>query len=55
MVRHRISEACGHNPRRLVERYLELQQRYAHRLLPPATVSAEAGADVDEGSLPEFR
>ena len=32
-LRHRVSEACGHNAALLVERYLRLQQHYADRLL----------------------
>ena len=32
-VRHRISEACGHDPKRLVEYYLKLQGEHPERLL----------------------
>lgn len=32
-VRHRISEACGHDPRRLIEYYLKLQGEHPERLL----------------------
>ena len=32
-VRHRISEACGHDPRRLVEYYMKRQEEHAERLL----------------------
>ncbi len=32
-ARHRISEACGHNPKRLVEYYMERQEKHAERLL----------------------
>jgi hypothetical protein len=31
-ARHRISEACGHDPQRLVDYYIELQKKYEHRL-----------------------
>lgn len=31
-VRHRISEACGHDPRRLVEYYLKRQAEHPERL-----------------------
>ena len=32
-VRHRISEACGHDPRRLVEYYMKRQEEHTERLL----------------------
>jgi len=32
-VRHRISERFDHDPERLVAYYIELQQRYADRLI----------------------
>ena len=32
-ARHRISEACGHDPKRLVEYYLKRQQEHPERLL----------------------
>jgi phosphatidylserine/phosphatidylglycerophosphate/cardiolipin synthase-like enzyme len=32
-ARHRISEACGHDPNRLVEYYLRLQEKHPERLL----------------------
>lgn len=32
-VRHRISEQHGHDPQRLVDYYLELQQQFTKRLL----------------------
>jgi hypothetical protein len=35
-VRHRISEKCGHDPKRLVEYYMKLQkEKYADRLVRP--------------------
>jgi hypothetical protein len=33
-VRHRISEEVGHDPARLVEYYIRLQEQYRERLLP---------------------
>lgn len=37
-ARHRISERCGHDPKRLVEYYVRLQEKeYADRLVRPAT------------------
>ena len=32
-VRHRISEQCAHDPKKLVEYYIELQAKYADRVL----------------------
>jgi hypothetical protein len=32
-VRRRISERFGHDPRKLVEHYMELQKRHADRLI----------------------
>lgn len=31
-ARHRISEACGHDPQRLIDYYIELQKKYEPRL-----------------------
>jgi hypothetical protein len=44
-VRHRISEECGHDPRRLVEFYMKLEkEEYADRLVKrPKPVSARHG------------
>ena len=35
-VRHRISEECGHDPKRLVEHYMKLQERHKDRLVSPS-------------------
>lgn len=32
-TRHEISEKCGHDPRKLVEYYVELQKQHADRLI----------------------
>ena len=32
-VRHRISQRCTHDPKKLVEYYIQLQAQYADRLL----------------------
>ena len=45
-ARHRISEKCGHDPRKLVDYYLALQEeQYADRLVktPKAMPTAEKG------------
>lgn len=34
-ARHRISEECGHDPYKLVARYIEVQKHYKGQLLPP--------------------
>lgn len=36
-VRHKISAEHQHDPKRLVEHYEKLQEKYADRLLDPAT------------------
>jgi len=43
-VRHRVSEQCGHDPKRLVEYYIQLQEEYKDRLLetPKPESSSEA-------------
>ena len=35
-VRHQISEQCGHDPKRLVEYYMKVQEQYADRLVKPS-------------------
>jgi hypothetical protein len=38
-IRHRISEECGHDPKRLVEYYMKLEkEKYADRLVRPSNV-----------------
>ncbi len=32
-IRHRISERCQHDPTKLVEYYLQMQEKYQDRLL----------------------
>ena len=34
-VRHRISQQYAHDPKKLVEYYIQLQAQYADRLLEP--------------------
>ena len=34
-TRHRISEECGHDPHKLVARYIEMQKQYQSQLLDP--------------------
>lgn len=43
-ARHCISEAHDHDPRKLVEHYIELQKRYERQLL----------RDIEEDSLSEM-
>jgi hypothetical protein len=47
-VRRRISEQFGHDPTRLVAYYMEMQEKFRHRLLnaagtPAAETSQETG------------
>jgi hypothetical protein len=41
-IRHRISEQCGHDPRRLLDYYLAVQERYRDRLVTTARGSDSA-------------
>jgi hypothetical protein len=41
-VRHEISAKCDHDPRKLVEHYMELQKRHADRLITSPGPSWEA-------------
>jgi hypothetical protein len=45
-VRHRISEEVGHDPARLVEYYIRLQEQYRERLLsnPPNSRPGKSAA-----------
>jgi hypothetical protein len=47
-ARHRISEKCGHDPKRLVEYYMKLQEeKYADRLVKsPKPESQESLRDA---------
>jgi hypothetical protein len=47
-ARHRISEKCGHDPKRLVEYYMKLQEEeYADRLArSPKPASQESLREV---------
>ncbi len=53
-ARHRISEKCGHDPRRLVEYYMEVQKQYSDRLVwPSKQAPIDAAADVRSGDEKE--
>jgi hypothetical protein len=40
-ARHRISAAVGHDPRKLVEHYRQLQNRHRDRLVPERKAPSE--------------
>ena len=44
-VRHCISEKCGHDPKKLVEYYMKLQERHKDRLVRPDDTSANKPAE----------
>lgn len=45
-VRHRISQQCEHDPKKLVDYYMRLQERYRKRLLKAAQAEkSEAGTE----------
>ena len=52
-IRHRISEECGHDPKRLVEYFQKLQERHKDRLYRPKPRSIPP--IVMDGILPETR
>jgi hypothetical protein len=45
-VRHRISEECDHDPRKVVDHYIKLQKRYTGRLLAPKEEMEISGEPV---------
>jgi hypothetical protein len=47
-VRHEISQECGHDPRRLVEYYMELQKAHADRLIE--TLAPEEESNIPHNS-----
>jgi len=52
-ARHSISEECGHDPKRLVEYYMQLQQRHADRLVRSVdTPSKETSPDSEPTDRP---
>ena len=36
-IRHKISEECGHDPKKLVKHYIDLQKKYKNRLIRKST------------------
>ena len=48
-VRERISAEFGNDPEKLVEHYMEQQERYRHRMLRP---SAAQQGDAADAALP---
>jgi vacuolar-type H+-ATPase subunit H len=38
-IRRQIFAECGNDPKRLVEHYMEFQQQFADRLVPPPDTS----------------
>ncbi len=39
-IRHRISESCGHDPKKLVAYYMKLQEQYRDRLIGRSTATS---------------
>lgn len=42
-ARHQISEKCGHDPKKLVEYYIELQKKHRKRLVNITEIKGEHG------------
>ncbi len=47
-ARHRISEACDHDPRKLVKYYMKLQERHKERLIQTTENQKEPADDLTE-------
>ena len=45
-IRRRISEQCGHDPARLVEYYMKVQEQYKDRLLADRPAEPARGQDA---------
>ena len=45
-IREKISAECGHDPKRLVDRYLVEQEHYRKRLLQPVAAQSDAADDA---------
>ena len=48
-VREKISSEFDNDPEKLVEHYMEQQERYRHRLLPPVGGQHQGAEAVPEG------
>ena len=46
-ARHRISEACEHDPRKLIDYYKELQKKHEARLIEPEEKPEESESLVN--------
>ena len=44
-VRHKISASVGHDPKKLVDYYRQLQKRFGKRVIPQPAKDAKAGGD----------
>ncbi len=46
-TRHQISERFNHDPKKMVEYYIELQKKYKDRLLDESTIKYAEGGLAD--------
>ena len=44
-ARHQISASIGHDPKKLVDYYRQLQQRFGKRVIPQSATEAKADDD----------
>ncbi|MGD9854627.1 MAG: hypothetical protein AB7U20_06710 [Planctomycetaceae bacterium] len=51
-IRHQISAEHGHDPRRLVEHYRKLQEKYKDRLISPGREEPPANEVSAEEEVP---
>ena len=46
-IRHQISERFNHDPKKIVEYYIEMQKKYKDRLLDEPTIKYAKGSLAD--------
>jgi hypothetical protein len=51
-VRHKISEEFDHDPRKLIEHYIEMQKQYEDRLVRMPKSTPEQGEELHESPEP---
>jgi len=53
-VRHRISESVGHDPKKLIEYYKQLQRRHRNRLVSESADKRQRENLAGQSNPPEF-
>ncbi len=47
-IRHKISEEHAHDPKRLIEHYRQIEEKYKDRILDPVAVE-ESSTEIETG------